>query len=384
MAIGHSIVLRQNVLDKISCRRPFACIEAGVRVALDECLSPDGILRISFFLPIKNVELLFTSPSLIGFININTGASKGQISWLIPDIRRPANAEKTLTMTGLFRYKGNQHRKELLRMNTYPFFEVEKVVEQQTAVLYLNRPEKLNAMNWPFWRDLPLVVDDLEKDPEIRVVIIAGRGKSFSVGIDVFEFFMTNQDTLVGATPEFREKFYDLIIQMQEGFNHMTQGRNIYIAAVHRHCIGGALDLVSACDLRLAAKDALFSLREAKIAIVADMGSLNRLPNIIGQGNTRMLAFTGRDCPADVSLRMGLVNELYENQEELMKGALDLAKEIAGNADNAVRGTKNVLNYMENHSVDDGLKYVAAWNSAFFNTGEVQKAFQRSMESKKK
>ncbi|MCX5858098.1 MAG: enoyl-CoA hydratase-related protein, partial [Deltaproteobacteria bacterium] len=132
-------------------------------------------------------------------------------------------------------------------MNTYPFFEVEKVVEQQTAVLYLNRPEKLNAMSWAFWRDLPLVV------------------------------FMNNQDTLVGATPEFREKLYDLIIQMQEGFNHMSQGNNIYIAAVHRHCIGGALDLAAACDLRLAAKDALFSLREAKIAIVADMGSLNRL-----------------------------------------------------------------------------------------------------------
>jgi enoyl-CoA hydratase len=287
-------------------------------------------------------------------------------------------------MTGLFRYKGSQYRKELLRMNTYPFFEVEKVVEQQTAVLYLSRPEKLNAMSWAFWRDLPLVVDDLEKDPEVRVVIISGRGKSFSVGIDVFEFFMNNQDTLVGATPEFREKLYDLIIQMQEGFNHMTQGNNIYIAAVHRHCIGGALDLAAACDLRLAAKDALFSLREAKIAIVADMGSLNRLPNIIGQGNTRMLALTGRDFPADVALRMGLVNELYENQEALMKGALDLAMEIAGNADNAVRGTKKILNYMENHSVDDGLKYVATWNSAFFNTGEVQKAFQRSMESKKK
>ena len=269
-------------------------------------------------------------------------------------------------------------------MNAYPFFDVEKYAEQQTAVLYLNRPEKLNAMNWPFWRDLPLVVDDLEKDPEIRVVIIAGRGKSFSVGIDVFEFFVTNQDTLVGATPEFREKMYDLIIRMQEGFNRMTQGNNIYIAAVHRHCIGAGLDLASACDLRLAAKDAVFSLRETKIAIVADMGSLNRLPLIIGQGNTRMLAFTGRDYPAEAAFGMGLVNELYENREELMKGALNLAKEITGNADNAVRGSKKILNYMENHSVDDGMKFVATWNSAFFNTGEVQKAFQRSMESKKK
>jgi enoyl-CoA hydratase len=113
------------------------------------------------------------------------------------------------------------------------------------------------------------------------------------------------------------------------------------------------------------------------------MGSLNRLPNVIGQGNTRMLALTGRDFPATEALRMGLINELYENQEELMKGALNLAREITGNTDNAVRGTKKILNYMEDHSVDDGLKFVAAWNSAFFNTGEVQKAFQRSMVCKK-
>jgi enoyl-CoA hydratase len=268
-------------------------------------------------------------------------------------------------------------------MKIYDFFEVEKHVAQQTAVLYLNRPAKLNAMNWPFWRDLPLVVDDLEKDPEVRVVVIAGRGKSFSVGIDAFEFFVNNQDALAGATPEFREKLYDLILQMQEGFNRMAEGNNIYIGAVHRHCIGAGLDLIAACDLRLAARDAIFSVRETKIAIVADMGSLNRLPLIIGQGATRMLALTGRDFPAEAALRMGLINELHENQEELMKAALSLAAEIAGNADNAVRGTKKVLNYMENHSVEDGLKYVAAWNSAFFNAGEVQKAFQRSMESKK-
>ena len=269
-------------------------------------------------------------------------------------------------------------------MNAYPFFEVEKHVDQQTAVLYLNRPEKLNAMNWPFWRDLPLVAEDLENDPEIRVVVIAGRGKSFSVGIDAFEFFVNNQDALTGATPEFREKLHALIIQMQQGFNRMAQGNKIYIGAVHRHCIGGALDLIAACDLRVASRDAVFSLRETKIAIVADMGSLNRLPLIIGQGHTRMLALTGRDFPADAALRMGLVNELYENQEELMKGALMLAAEIAANPGNAVRGTKKVLHYMENHSVEDGLKYVATWNSAFFNTGEVQTAFQRSMESKKK
>jgi enoyl-CoA hydratase len=269
-------------------------------------------------------------------------------------------------------------------MGDYPFFQLEKIPETKTAILYFNRPEKLNAMNWSFWQDLPKVIDELEADPGIRVVVIAGRGKSFSVGIDVFEFFMNNQNSLTGATADAREELYALILRMQEGFNRMTDGNNIYIAAIQRHCIGAGLDISAACDLRLAARDALFSLRETKIAIVADMGSLNRLPRIIGQGNARMMAFTGRDFSAAEALRMGLINEVYDNQEALMAGALALAAEIAENAGPAVRGSKKILAYMEDHGVDDGLRYVAAWNSAFLNTREIQEAIQRSMEKKAK
>ncbi len=269
-------------------------------------------------------------------------------------------------------------------MGVYPFFQIEKIPQTRTALLYFNRPEKLNAMNWSFWEDLPRVIDELEADPEVRAVIIAGRGKSFSVGIDVFEFFMNHQNALTGATADAREELYRLILRMQEGFDRMTAGNNIYIAAIHRHCIGAGLDISAACDLRLAASDAIFSLRETKIAIVADMGSLNRLPRIIGQGNTRMMAFTGRDFKADEALRMGLVNEVYDNQETLIAGALALAAEINENAAPTVRGTKRILAYMEDHSVDDGLKYVAAWNSAFLNTREIQEALQRAMERKAK
>ncbi len=149
-------------------------------------------------------------------------------------------------------------------MEDYPFFQVEKIPETKTAILYFNRPEKLNAMNWPFWQDLPQVIDELEADSEVRVVVIAGRGKSFSVGIDVFEFFTNHQNALTGATADAREELYRLILRMQEGFDRMTAGNNIYIAAIHRHCIGAGLDISAACDLRLAARDALFSLRETQ------------------------------------------------------------------------------------------------------------------------
>lgn len=267
-------------------------------------------------------------------------------------------------------------------METYPFFEIEKLPDQKTAILYFNRPDKLNAMHWPFWRDLPLVVADLENDPEVLVVIVAGRGRSFTSGIDVVDFFSTHGDALAGTAPESREKLHRLILQMQEGFNRMAFGNTVYIAAVHRHCIGGGLDVCASCDLRLASRDAIFSLRETRIAIVADMGSLNRLPRIIGQGNTRLMALTGRDFSAEEAFRMGLVNALYDTREELLQGAVALAAEIANNAPNAVRGVKRLLNYMETHGSLDGLDYVAVWNSAFLNVQAIQDAVVRSLPKK--
>jgi len=259
-------------------------------------------------------------------------------------------------------------------MYEYETYQVEKRPEQKTAILYLNRPEKMNAMNWPFWRDLPLVVDELEKDPEVDAVVVAGKGKAFCVGIDVIDFFVQFSETVTAATAEAREAFHRLILQMQQGFNRIHDGGNVYIAAPHRYCIGAGLDLAAACDIRVASKETVISLREARIAIVADMGSLNRLPRIIGQGNARLMAFTARDFTADECLRMGLLSEVYETPEALLEGALNLAAEITGNSRSAVRGSKRLLNYMEDHSAGDGLESVAVWNSSFFNVREVQEA----------
>ncbi len=266
---------------------------------------------------------------------------------------------------------------------SYEFFEVEKDPAAKTAILYLNRPAARNAMNWPFWRDLPLVVSELEEDPEVRVVIVAARGKSFSTGLDLVDFFEQFKHIVQSQTADGREQLYRLILQMQSGFNRMAEGQNVYIAAVHRHCIGGALDLMAACDLRLAAQDASISLREAKVAIVADMGSLNRLPRIIGMGYTRLMAYTGRDFSADECKAMGLVETVYESREALMEGAQKLAQEIAANPSIAVRGTKQVLNYVGDHGLDDGLKYVAAWNAAFLDSDDLREMFQAFGEKRR-
>ncbi|HPK53736.1 MAG TPA: enoyl-CoA hydratase-related protein [Smithellaceae bacterium] len=264
----------------------------------------------------------------------------------------------------------------------YPFFQLEKFPENKTAILYFNRPEKLNAMSWNFWRDLPAVIREIEADQDIVAVVIAGRGKSFTVGLDVIDFLVNNAETLSSATVEARERLLKLILLMQQGFRAIAAGEKIYIAAIHNYCIGAGLDIAVACDLRLATADAVFSLRETKIAIVADMGSLNRLPLIIGHGNARLMAYTGRNIPASQALSMGLVNEIYENQELLIAGASRLAGEIAANSAAAVRGTKKMLHFMESHSPDEGLDYVAAWNAAFLNMQEIEKAIRAALKNK--
>lgn len=263
-------------------------------------------------------------------------------------------------------------------MYDYPFFEVEKDTSNRTAILYLNRPEKRNAMNWDFWRDLPAVVDELDQDKDVRVVVIAGRGKSFSTGLDIVEFFDKFKDTLSGDVADRREELHHFILRMQSGMNRIAHSRKPFIAAVHRHCIGGALDLIAACDIRVASKDSVVSLREAKVAIVADMGSLQRLPGIIGMGNTRLMAYTGGDFKADHCERMGLFSQIFDNYETLLAGACQLAAEISANSGIAVRGSKHVLNYVQNHAVDDSLAYVATFNAAYIDSldfRELGKAF---------
>ncbi|MCB1171944.1 MAG: crotonase/enoyl-CoA hydratase family protein [Leptospiraceae bacterium] len=265
----------------------------------------------------------------------------------------------------------------------FSFFSIERNIEHKTAVLYLNRPDARNAMSWEFWHELPQAVAELEADNDIRCVIIAGRGKSFSTGLDIVDFFTRFKDIVTADSADGRETLRRFILELQAGLRAVADGNKIYIAAVHRHCIGGGLDLISACDLRLASADAKVSLREAKVAIVADMGSLNRLPGIIGMGHTRMMALTGRDFNAAECQSMGLFNEVYPDQEELMTAAHNLAAEIAANPALAVQGTKRVLNYIQDHGVNDSMDYVATFNAAFLDSLDFRELGQAFVEKRK-
>ena len=264
-------------------------------------------------------------------------------------------------------------------MGQFNFFEIEKQSENRTAIIYLNGPDPRNSMVWDFWKELPELVEYLEQDSNIKAAVFLSKKKSFSMGLELNEFGEKFGDLIEGATGDQRMQFLKLIQDMQSGFIRIMNSPIVFLAGVHKHWVGGALDLICACDLRLASGDATVSLRETKVAIVADMCSLNRLPGIVGQGNARLMAFTGGDFSAEKCHQMGLFSEVYSGMEELHQNAQKLAAEIAANPGIVLKGVKDQLNYMQNHSPEEGLKYVAVWNSAFLDSEdfrELQAAFK--------
>ena len=264
---------------------------------------------------------------------------------------------------------------------SFNFFEI--IVEGNVAIVNLNKPEKRNAMDFDFWFELPAVIQEIDNNPNIRVFIIAANGKSFSTGLDVNEFTERYKDTLECKDASQRMKLHKLILEMQKGMDAIYNSNKASIAVVQKHCIGGALDLIAACDIRYCTTDASFSLREIKVAIVADMGSIHRLPPIIGLGNTKELALTGKDIDSEEALKMGLVTKVIPTKEEALKYAKKIALEISENSSFVMEGVKEVMRYAQNKSVEDGLKHVAVWNSSFLMSKDFQNAIDAFGTKKK-
>jgi enoyl-CoA hydratase len=252
------------------------------------------------------------------------------------------------------------------------------------AEVSLKGPGKGNAMGPDFWRECPEVFRALDADPAVRVVVLRGSGKAFCYGLDLVAMAGELGPLMApGAGPAERTRLLDLIGQMQSGPDAVAKCRKPVIAAVHSWCIGGGLDLISACDFRLCSASAKFSLREVKVAMVADVGSLQRLPHLIGEGATRELAFSGKDIDADRALRLGLVSEVFADDEALFAGARKAAADIARNPPLVVQGIKHIMNARLERSLADGLRQVAVWNSAFLaseDLGEAMSAFVEKRE----
>jgi len=256
-------------------------------------------------------------------------------------------------------------------------FKAEK--DGHIAWLTMNRPEKRNSMGRSYFEELAENFKEFEADNEVRVVVIKAEGKSFTSGLDLMEA----GESFTGTGADSRETLRKWVLEGQESLNLIEKCSKPVIGAAHSHCIGGGVDLLSACDIRIASKDAIFSIRETRIAIIADLGTLQRLPHIIGQGWFRELALTGRDFTADEALKMGFITRICEDKEALIKEAETLASHIAGLAPLAVQGTKDTINYSRDNGVYPGLKYVAQKNAVFLlseDLGEAMTAFLEKRE----
>jgi enoyl-CoA hydratase len=260
-------------------------------------------------------------------------------------------------------------------------------VDAHVATLWLDREAKRNAMGPDFWSDLPVAMAAIGADPDIRAVVIAARGPHFSVGLDLVAMAgltgptRTDDGAPVSMAARARSARAE-ILRLQASVTSVADCEVPVIAAVQGYCIGGGVDLIAACDIRLASADALFSVREAKVAIVADLGSLQRLPAIIGRGHVAELAYTGKDITAARAAAIGLVNTVSADADAVVAEARTLAAEIAANSPLAVRGTKAVLTAGEGRSVAEGLEYVATWNAGQLASDDLTEAMTAFMEKR--
>lgn len=248
-------------------------------------------------------------------------------------------------------------------------------LNKQIAHLQLNRPKQANAMNRPMWQELGEAMAWASSTPEVRVVILSGNGKYFCAGIDLA---MLNEliDESIRCEGRKREALREEILWLQKQLTAIEQCRKPVLAAIHGLCIGGGVDLVSACDMRYCTEDAVFSIKEIDVGLVADVGTLQRLPRLIGDGVMRELVYTGRDLSGNEASALGLANRCFSNKETMMEEAFSIAATIASKSPLSVRGSKQVILYSREHSIADGLNYVATWNTGMLISEDIKIALK--------
>ena len=246
------------------------------------------------------------------------------------------------------------------------------------SIVWLDNPDRRNAMAPAFWDEFPAVVEAAAADAETRVIVVAATGPAFTVGLDLTAFgpILAGGDTGVAG----RRETYAMVKRMQRTFSVLADCPQPVIAATHGWCIGAGVDLITACDIRIAAADTVFSVRETRLAMVADVGTLQRLPRLIGPGHLAELVFTGRDFTAAEAEAMGLVNRTLPDRDAAIASALELAGAIAANSPLAVQGAKAVLRAGEARSVGEALDYVALWNAAFLGSDDLGEAIRAFAE----
>ena len=259
-------------------------------------------------------------------------------------------------------------------------------IEKGIAHIVLNRPEKRNSMIPEFWEELPAIVRDIDDHARARVIVISSTGPHFSAGLDVSAFGATVDAG--GSDPDAKKArriqhgavFYDNVLGLQRAFTTLEQCRIPVLAAIQGGAIGGGVDLTTACDMRYATEDAFFTIYEINIGLTADVGTFPRMVKLIPEGVVRELAYTGRRMPAAEAQSVGLVNRVFPDQEAMLEGVMEIAREIASKAPLAVYGSKRMINYARDHSTEDTLDYVGIWNASMLHGDEIMEAMSAKAE----
>lgn len=265
--------------------------------------------------------------------------------------------------------------------NTYECFDVD--ITDKVAHIRLKRGDAFNTMTRDFWNELPSIVNDIDSQAMARVIVISSTGKHFSAGMDLSVFAQDGSgakgkvDRYVAA-----EAFRSNIRQIQSSFNALEEARVPVLFACQGGVIGGAIDMITAGDIRWCTKDAFFCIQETNIAMTADVGTFPRLQRYIPEGWVKEMAYTGRKIGADKAKEIGLVNDVFDTQEEMLEYVLATAKEIASKDPLTVTGCKVLVNYGRDHSTADTLDYIGVWNASMLPPPHMQEAFAAKAEKR--
>ena len=256
-------------------------------------------------------------------------------------------------------------------------------IEDGVAHLQMNRPDKMNSMTRAFWSELPTIVRDIDENARARVIVLSAQGKHFSAGMDLDVFSPEGALAAEKADPHVvNEQLRHLVRALQDTFSCLDEARIPVLAAIQGACIGGAVDMTSACDIRYCTQDAFFCIQEINIAMTADVGTFPRLCKLIPEGWVRELAYTGRRLPAAQAKTIGLVNEVYSDHAAMLTAVMTTAREIAAKNPIAVTGSKVMINYARDHNMRDALDYIAVWQSGMFARTHMAEAFTAQKEKR--
>lgn len=249
-------------------------------------------------------------------------------------------------------------------------------ISDHIAHVRFNRPAKANSLDATAWDELKAIFEHLDDNSEVRAIILSGEGKHFCAGIDLEMLMGVNQFNGIKEEGRKREYLRRHILYLQSTVSAIEACRKPVLAAIHKACVGGGMDIISACDMRYCTEDAFFSVKEIDMGMVADLGTLQRLPKLIPDGMVREMAYTGRRVFGPEAKEIGLVNRMYPDHDSMIAGVREIAAQIASKSPLSIRGTKEMLLYTRDHNTADSLDHIATWNAGMLLSEDLMKAFQ--------